>query len=830
MGSQRIFSNSDLDLLEELAIREARRSYWAFRRYMNPRMKVGWWQREISGELQSFFDDLRAELAPRLVIQAPPQHGKLLADETPVLTTRGWKRHGDLKRGDSVIGIDGQPAKVLAISPKASADYRVTLTNGEVIWCHGRHEWTVFNRNKKRMETLETVAMLESGRRSGDRHPLHTGPIGARGGRYTFQLPRGPGVVGSAKALPLDPYVLGVWLGDGSQTKPAITFAEADRAVVAEVESRGFPITREWTHASTGVQTAYFGAALSDRLRRCGVFTLEYGQRLKHIPAEYLTSSVDQRLALLAGLIDTDGYTYRGTGRVVFTTTDEALARSVEELLSSLGCSFSTVTEQPKLSSSGVQGVKPYFVVGFTPHFEIPCILARKRNVPRETRRRVAIAAIDHLPCGKVGHCITVDRADGLYLAGRTMQATHNSDQIVEFIAWLAGQMPELRTIYASFSDRLGVRANLKMQRIYDSPRYQRVFPGTRISQTNAVTISGQTLRNREIIEHIGTGGYFRNTTVRGSITGESLDLGVIDDPIKGRAEANSEATREAAWGWLTDDFLTRFSEHGALLIILTRWHVDDPVGRLREADPGLRVLTYKAIATEDERHRNAGEALFPEHKSLDFLLARKAIMTESSWESLYQQEPFLRAGGMFPIEKFHILEFPPAKADIKASVRYWDKAGTKDGDGAETAGVLMHWLRDGRFVIGHVAHGRWEALEREAKIKAWATADGYAVQVFVEQEPGSGGKESAQATVRNLAGFTVGLDRVTGDKVTRAEPYAAQVQGGNVCLVPGDWHRAFLEEHESFPNGKLKDMVDAASGALVKLTGDLYDMGALAS
>ena len=395
---------------------------------------------------------------------------------------------------------------------------------------------------------------------------------------------------------------------------------------------------------------------------------------------------------------------------------------------------------------------------------------------------------------------------------------------IIDFLAWVAGQNPDLKTIFASFSDRLGVRANRFLQRIYDSAKYRRIFPNTRIDAQG-----GSWVRNREMLEYIDHVGYFRNTTVRGSVTGESLDLGVIDDPIKGRAEANSPSVRDGAWEWLTDDFLTRFSDEGALLIILTRWHVDDPVGRLLAEDPEVRVVTYPAIAIEDEEFRKVGDPLFPEHKSLEFLLARKAILSESSWESLYQQSPFIRSGGMFPIDKFVIVDtFDPT--EVLKSIRYWDKAGTKDGDGAETAGVLLHKLRDGTFLVEHLVHGRWAALEREKHIKTWTMADGIGVQSHVEQEPGSGGKESAESTIRNNAGFSVYADRPSGDKVVRAEPYAAQVQGGNVKVLRGPWNKAFLECHEYFPNGKTKDIVDASSGAFNKLFGQIYDLEALIS
>lgn len=412
------------------------------------------------------------------------------------------------------------------------------------------------------------------------------------------------------------------------------------------------------------------------------------------------------------------------------------------------------------------------------------------------------------------------------------------SEQVVDFVAWaigMAATYPEecgvfepmlgLRSVYGSFSERLGVRANLKIRRMVDSERYRAVFPGMRLPSG-----SENEVLSREFIEFPLSNSSFRNTTIGGAITGEGLDLGVVDDPIRGRKDASSPAIRETAWNWFTDDLFTRFSENAALLVILTRWNVDDPLGRLEQAHadgefPNLKILKYEAIATEDEEHRKAGEPLFPEHKSLEFLMRRKSLMTEDSWESLYQQSPFIRSGGMFPIDKFAIQDYPPAKSDIVKSVRYWDKAGTKDGEGAETAGCLMHRLRDGSYVIESVVHGRWAELERERRIKATAEVDGYAVPVYVEQEPGSGGKDSVNATIRNLAGFTAERDLPSGDKAVRAEPYASQVQAGNVALVRGAWNRPFLEQHDHFPNGKLKDFVDASSGAFNKVCAGAFNL-----
>jgi predicted phage terminase large subunit-like protein len=109
---------------------------------------------------------------------------------------------------------------------------------------------------------------------------------------------------------------------------------------------------------------------------------------------------------------------------------------------------------------------------------------------------------------------------------------------------------------------------------------------------------------------------------------------------------------------------------------------------------------------------------------------------------------------------------------------------------------------------------GQWEALERERHIKATAEIDGRGVRIYIEQEPGSGGKESAQATIRKLSGFLAYADHPTGAKEVRAEPYAAQVLAENVYLVRGAWNLPFKQEHQSFPVGRTKDMVDASAAA----------------
>jgi len=268
------------------------------------------------------------------------------------------------------------------------------------------------------------------------------------------------------------------------------------------------------------------------------------------------------------------------------------------------------------------------------------------------------------------------------------------STQIVEFLAWLAGKRPDLKKIYTSYSERLGVRANRTMQRIIESPKYQAIFPETRLNSKNVVTVSNQYQKNMEILEYVGQVGYFRNTTVRGRINGESMDIGICDDLIKGREEAESETIREKTWEWFTNDFLTRISEDGAILAITTRWHVDDPFGRIKTHNPGVKTLTFKAIADEDELpFRKKGDALFPEHKSIKYLEKMRTLLHPLSWNSLFQQNPIEKTGNWFSEPKRI-----PWKDQKFVSVQAWlDPAF---GGGNRTALGIIAKTREGKTIL----------------------------------------------------------------------------------------------------------------------------------
>ncbi len=252
-----------------------------------------------------------------------------------------------------------------------------------------------------------------------------------------------------------------------------------------------------------------------------------------------------------------------------------------------------------------------------------------------------------------------------------------------------------------------------------------------------------------------------------------------------------------------------------------TRWHEDDLAGRLlQEMAAGAdqwEILNLRAIAEDDDDPlgRALGEPLWPEWEGLDALKRKEIAVGPREWAALYQQRPAPLKGTLFKVAQIGTFETAPAGGMI---ARAWDLAataqtGTRNPDW--TVGAKIARLQDGRIVILDVVRLRGGPDEVEAAIVNTAKQDGYGVRIGLPQDPGQAGKTQVLYLTRKLMGYRVESSPETGDKTTRAGPFAAQVNVGNVSVVKSDvWNRALIEEMASFPASTHDDQVDALSRA----------------
>lgn len=390
------------------------------------------------------------------------------------------------------------------------------------------------------------------------------------------------------------------------------------------------------------------------------------------------------------------------------------------------------------------------------------------------------------------------------------------------FPAWCFAHNPAAKFIHLSYADPLALDNSDEVRRYIKHPAYQHLWP-LEASKTKDGKKSWATM----------SGGTFYAGAAGGPVTGFGAGLTddpeadhrfsgaiIIDDPIK-PDDALSDTVRSKINARYTGTIASRVNSptHTPIIVIMQRLHEDDMAGFLLAGGSGEEWHHISLPAIKDD-----GTPLWPEKHSIEQLRAMETA-NKYDFASQMMQHPVPIGDGLFKTSRMEIVAVPPVS--MGTVVRYWDKAGTADA-GCYTAGVKIGKLMDGRYIILDVVRGQWSAYERESVMRQTAVTDGVGCLVWIEQEPGSGGKESAEATIRNLAGFTIRAEHPTGDKVTRAVPLACQVEAGNVLMLQGDWNKAFLDELRYFPASKYKDQVDAASGAFNKLVGDGYDLFAL--
>ena len=357
--------------------------------------------------------------------KAQPLHAKLL-------TPTGWKTMNDIRIGDDVIGSNGKPTKVIGVFPQGEKEiFRVIFTDDSWAECCDEHLWTVSTPlNKWKGNGASTLSL----------RMIMTKGLSHANGNLQHFIPLVHPIAFSAKEQPLDPYLVGALLGDGCFGKGSVLISSVDREILDRVtlalpkgvilKKKGVSSSRNDYALTTGVRSG--GKLINSvmkSLRDMGLMGLN--SREKFIPSIYLFGSIEQRTALLQGLLDTDGYVRPESCTIEFSTISPKLADDVTFIVQSLGGTVTRrIKEAPRFTYRGEKriGQRAYRLFIALRNEIRPFHLSRKmadylpRTKYQPSRAICSVEIIGKFPA----QCIKVDAEDGLYVTDNCV-VTHNT-------------------------------------------------------------------------------------------------------------------------------------------------------------------------------------------------------------------------------------------------------------------------------------------------------------------------------------------------------------------------------------------------------------------
>jgi predicted phage terminase large subunit-like protein len=404
----------------------------------------------------------------------------------------------------------------------------------------------------------------------------------------------------------------------------------------------------------------------------------------------------------------------------------------------------------------------------------------------------------------------------------------------IMLLPWLWTRMPSFRFLGGSFNAELALDFGNKARRLIRSDQYQEMFPEIQIRDDQ------------------DTKGYFANTlggerystSTGASIIGKHFHLHIIDDPINPKGARSILELKEANL-WMSEAVAQRCVNRAitALILVMQRLGLDDPSG-IRLARTGgtpIRHICLPAEVSDDVRplvlrNKYKNGLLDPVRLNKEILANALEELSPYGYAGQYEQRPTPLTGGMFEVNKIHGPAVPPNPSEFKYVMRWWDKSASQ-GKGDYTAGVLMGIKKNSKdfpiYWVLDVIRKQVGSTERERIIRNTAEFDRVKYEgiyrIGLEQEPGSGGKDSVIATTQKLDGFIVFSERPTGSKMDRAHEFACQVGGENVAIAPGVWNKTYIEELQYFgPLCRHDDQVDASSGVFNWLSRRKFKLGAV--
>lgn len=783
---------------------EAAGHFSPFLVYSSAKYDAQWFHKLIADKCEAL---LRGEIK-NLMVFIPPQHGKALPIETPILTTKGWKRHGDLSAGDYVFGEDGRPRRVIAnTGAYLWRTMEIGFADGQRIIAAPEHEWKIYADHDDHKGRVAEIR--------------ETQEIFSRRHRRAPFIPAGVCLEMPDKELPIDPYILGVWLGDGISSNGYIVSGSEDAPHFSQL---GEAKKERENFYRIKIDGLYRSLRLSGLLKN------------KHIPEIYFTASKSQRRALLQGLMDTDGTIDKGGNNAEFTQKESRLAEDVYTLMRSLGYKPTKHYYDMKLDGR-IVGRKVRLMFRPDKGDELFRLkrkqerLDNKTKADRDDKRKLFIKGIEEAE-ERLVNCIQVE--GGLYLAGRDLILTHNSEIVSRnFPAWALGQDPDLKIVGCSYSADLADQFSLSIQRTIDSSEYQAIFPDTFLNGSGSRKSQKGYKRNLDHFECVGHSGFYKAVGVGGGLTGTPVDIAIIDDPIKDAMEAQSPIYRERVWQWYNTVLTTRLHNASHQLFIMTRWHEDDLAGRLLKKEPQeWEVISIPAIceAAGDGGYsgRKIGDALWPSRHSLEKLLKQQQ-RAPREFNALYQQHPSVEGGNIVKRDWFrHISPAEFRSLRFNEPIHFFlDTAYGKKkvGQDNDPSGILAACAIKNNLYILDAQKVYKEMPDLLRFLPEYIHAHGGNRESILSVEPKANG-ESVVQMLKTISSLNVKrTETPTDSKEVRLRVASPPIECGRVYLVDGSWCDSFMDEICAFPNAPHDEFADILGYAISALLEDDDDI-----
>lgn len=604
--------------------------------------------------LQGMIDDKYDILCISLI----PGAGKAQPMYSKVLTPNGFVYMRDVKVGTEVIAGNGEIANVIGVYPQGEKDiYEITLDDGSKCRCSDNHLWTVQNRcdrqyesrtGKHRTRTLQLSDMLNDITLQKD-------------GRANYSLDYVKPIEFNEKELLLHPYVMGAMLGDGGLSAGSVKFSTSDSEMVENINGllpKGYRLDHisNYDYVVNGHEgnNSKAGSLVSKAFKHYGL----WGKRSheKFIPVEYMHGSKKQRLWLLRGILDTDGYT---DGKIVeYSTSSETLCKNVVDLVHSLG-GYASVSEKKagykkdgifKKCKNSYKVTIQFFADGISP-FALKR-RADKYNPKRKNVKRFikSVKYVGKEEC----KCIMIDNPCHLYITDDYI-ITHNTTIEKFFNAAVIGWYPKDFNLFYSHSGditRMYYDGMYDIVTNADEYAWNEIFPDLQVTSTNAK------------VEQFNVGKYKPFPSVQCTSVG-SKNAGkvraskflLVDDMIGGIEEALNPMILEKLWSKYSVDARQRKiqdtdGKNCKEIHIATRWSVQDVIGRIQNmyvGNPRVKVIAVPDIDPV------TGQSNFDYEFSgfdVSFFEDQQLLMDEISYKCLYKQEPIEREGLLFPDDK----------------------------------------------------------------------------------------------------------------------------------------------------------------------------------